>query len=72
MRRAGPYGTLQAHLARANTQWREFDPKVDALVIFQGPERYITPSWYDDEAGDGKGRADLELCDRAGLRPACG
>ena len=34
----GPYGTLQAHLARANDQWRDYDPAVDALVIFQGPQ----------------------------------
>ena len=51
---AGPYGTLQAHVARANTQWREFDPTVDALVVFQGPERYITPSWYEAKRETGK------------------
>ena len=50
----GEFGTLQAHLARANTQWREFDAKVDALVIFQGVESYITPSWYPTKQDDGK------------------
>lgn len=51
---AGPYGTLKAHLARANAQWRDYDPGVDALIIFQGVERYITPSWYATKAETGK------------------
>lgn len=51
---AGPYGTLQAHLSRANTQWRDYDRAIDALVIFQGPERYITPSWYATKQETGK------------------
>jgi transcriptional regulator len=50
----GPFGTLQAHLARANNQWRDFDAKVDALVIFQGIESYITPSWYPTKQDGGK------------------
>ena len=43
----GPYGTLIAHMARANTQWRAFVDAHEALVIFQGPHAYVTPSWYD-------------------------
>lgn len=43
---ASPLGTLKAHLARANSQWQDFDPAQEALVVFQGPETYITPSWY--------------------------
>lgn len=50
----GPHGTLKAHLARANAQWRDYDPAVDALVIFQGPQRYITPSWYAVKQETGK------------------
>ena len=38
-------GVLKAHLARANDQWRHFDGR-EALVIFQGPHAYISPSWY--------------------------
>jgi transcriptional regulator len=41
-----PLGTLRAHVSRANPVWKEFDPKNEALVIFSGPESYITPSWY--------------------------
>lgn len=44
---ASPYGTLRAHLSRANPQWRDFDPDTEALVVFQGTETYITPSWYE-------------------------
>jgi transcriptional regulator len=43
---AGPYGTLLGHMARANPQWRDFDSRHEALVIFQGPHAYISPSWY--------------------------
>ena len=45
----GPYGTLRAHMARANPQWRAFDETKEALVIFQGPHAYVSPSWYGDE-----------------------
>ncbi|GAC1567242.1 MAG: FMN-binding negative transcriptional regulator [Ktedonobacteraceae bacterium] len=44
---ASPYGTLQAHMARANPQWHSFSNKQEALVIFQGPHAYVSPSWYD-------------------------
>ena len=50
----GSRGVLQGHVARANPQWRDFDERVDALVIFQGPERYITPSWYATKRETGK------------------
>jgi len=43
---AGPQGTLVAHLARANGQWRDFAEEREALVIFQGAHAYISPSWY--------------------------
>jgi transcriptional regulator len=42
----GPHGTLLAHMARANPQWRDFAAGREALVIFQGPHAYISPSWY--------------------------
>jgi transcriptional regulator len=42
----GPHGTLLAHMARANPQWRDFGAGGAALVIFQGPHAYISPSWY--------------------------
>jgi transcriptional regulator len=43
---AAPFGTLRAHVARANPLWRDHAPDREVLVIFQGPQTYITPSWY--------------------------
>lgn len=43
----GEAGTLVAHMARANEQWRGFDGSTEALVIFQGDHTYISPSWYE-------------------------
>ena len=51
---ASALGTLKAHLSRANAQWRTFDPDQEALVVFQGPETYITPSWYAAKREHGK------------------
>jgi len=50
----GSYGTLRAHVARSNPLWRCLDAPVDALAVFQGPESYITPSWYPSKRADGK------------------
>jgi transcriptional regulator len=50
----GPYGTLYGHFARANPQWRELADGSPALVIFQGAEAYISPSWYAAKAEHGK------------------
>jgi transcriptional regulator len=45
-RRAEPYGVLRAHLAIRNPQLKDFEEGSQALVIFQGPHTYISPSWY--------------------------
>ncbi|SMG58680.1 FMN-binding negative transcriptional regulator [Paraburkholderia susongensis] len=37
---------LRAHVARANPVWQEAATHPEALVIFQGPAAYISPSWY--------------------------
>ena len=50
----GPHGTLVAHVARANPVWRSFSKDVASVVIFQGAQTYITPSWYPGKATDGK------------------
>jgi transcriptional regulator len=49
-----PYGTLIGHLARPNPQARSVVPGVQALAIFQGPDVYITPSWYATKRENGK------------------
>lgn len=50
----GGQGVLKGHIARANPVWRECSDSVEAAVIFQGPESYITPSWYPSKHADGK------------------
>jgi len=45
---AGEHGTLIAHMARGNAQWRDFDGVREALTIFQGAHAYISPSWYEE------------------------
>ena len=49
-----PYGTLVGHLAKANQHARSADPCVQTLVIFQGPDGYITPSYYAAKKQHGK------------------
>ncbi len=42
----GRYGTLCGHMARANPHWRAFAGGGEAMVVFQGPHAYVSPSWY--------------------------
>jgi transcriptional regulator len=50
----GEHGTLVGHVARANTIWRSFSSDVESVVILQGPQTYITPSWYASKREHGK------------------
>jgi transcriptional regulator len=47
-----PYGTLIGHLARPNPQTREVIG--EALMIFQGTDGYMTPSYYATKRETGK------------------
>jgi transcriptional regulator len=51
-----PRGRLRAHLARANPQWRMLadNPDDPVLVVFQGVDTYVTPSWYETKHQTGK------------------
>jgi transcriptional regulator len=44
--RTGAYGRLLGHVARNNAVWCDHDPDMEALVVFQSVEAYITPNWY--------------------------
>ena len=50
----GERGTLVGHVARANPIWKSFSKDAASLVIFQGPQAYITPSWYPSKREHGK------------------
>ncbi|MFN3765420.1 MAG: FMN-binding negative transcriptional regulator [Aliihoeflea sp.] len=49
----GEFGTLYGHVAKANRQW-QLQPTGEALVIFPGPDAYVTPSWYASKHEHGK------------------
>ncbi len=46
----GRYGVLRAHMAKANPHWKNLSGLAQCLVVFQGPEGYVTPSWYLSKA----------------------
>jgi transcriptional regulator len=53
----GEFGTLVGHVARANPVWQapaKGQTVHPALVVFQGPEGYISPSGYPGKAEHGK------------------
>lgn len=39
-------GKLIGHVAKGNPVWKHDVTTQETLVIFQGPESYITPNWY--------------------------
>ena len=47
-----PYGSLVGHVARGNPVWKTAD--TPALVIFSGPEHYISPNWYASKQEHGR------------------
>ena len=49
----GEFGVLYGHLARANPQWKAAATG-EAMVLFSGPDAYVTPSWYETKRETGK------------------
>ncbi|MEV7605908.1 FMN-binding negative transcriptional regulator [Paenarthrobacter sp. NPDC089322] len=49
----GEHGALQTHMARNNTQWSS-STSGEALMIVQGADSYISPSWYASKAEHGR------------------
>ena len=62
----GPHGILRGHLARGNPQWREIEASIEAsiadrgdgageaLAIFDGPDAYVSPAFYEEKRLTGK------------------
>jgi transcriptional regulator len=58
----GELGILRGHLARGNPQWREIEASIaagsdeagEALAIFDGPDAYVSPAWYEEKRLTGK------------------
>src|ERR1044071_7134036 len=59
----GEHGFLRGHLARGTPQWREVEASIAAggggagacLAIFDGPDAYISPAWYEEKRLTGGG-----------------
>lgn len=51
---AGDHGMLHGHLPKANPIWEHFRGQTKAVAIFQGPQSYVTPSWYPSKQDHGK------------------
>lgn len=46
--------TLEFHVARPNPHWRLAGTGAPSAAIFQGPQAYISPSWYATKREHGK------------------
>ena len=49
-----PFGKLKGHVARSNPVWRDLNDLAESVVVFQGPQSYISPSWYPSKQDHGK------------------
>lgn len=49
-----PLGTLRCHVARVNPVWQRIENGASVLAIFQGPDAYVSPSWYETKAESGR------------------
>jgi transcriptional regulator len=45
-RTAGSHGVIYGHISKSNPQQQAFDGESQAVLVFHGPESYISPTWY--------------------------
>lgn len=50
----GSLGALQCHLSRSNLVWQRIENSRFVLAVFQGPNAYVSPSWYPSKAETGR------------------
>ncbi|HUD36978.1 MAG TPA: FMN-binding negative transcriptional regulator [Streptosporangiaceae bacterium] len=48
------HGRLLGHIALQNPQWRTAAPGAQALAIVDGPQAYVSPSWYQSTKDHGR------------------
>jgi transcriptional regulator len=53
VKRVGDGWRVSGHVARANPLWREADGQ-PVLLVFQGPQAYVSPNWYPSKFQHGK------------------
>jgi len=49
-RTQGQFGTLRGHISAQNAQKAAFDGTHQAVIVFRGPQGYISPTWYATRA----------------------
>src|SRR5262245_17252284 len=49
-RTRGRFGTLRGHISAQNPQKAAFDGTHQAVVVFRGPQGYISPTWYASQS----------------------
>ena len=49
-----PWGTIRCHFVRANPHAQSVADGGELLLIFQGPQGYVTPNWYPSKRETGK------------------
>jgi len=50
----GEHGVLKGHVPRSSELWEALGSGVQALAVFQGPQAYVSPSWYPSKHEHGK------------------
>ena len=40
---------FSAHISKGNIQWKQIDLNKEVLCVFQGPNSYVSSSWYNHE-----------------------
>jgi transcriptional regulator len=50
----GEAGVLRGHVARGNPHWRELADSPAVIAIFNGPDAYVSPAWYEEKRLTGK------------------
>jgi transcriptional regulator len=50
----GSLGRLIGHVSHANPVWRQLATGAPSVVMFMGPQTYITPAWYPGKQTHGK------------------
>ncbi len=50
----GEHGTLIGHVARANPVWQALVGSLSSVVVFSGPQAYVSPNWYPSKREHGK------------------
>jgi transcriptional regulator len=54
IREEGDALTLEGHMARPNPHWRALAEPRNSVAVFQGPQAYISPGWYETKRETGK------------------